>query len=412
MKKWFVVFLSLALVCCMASGALADLVWCGWSGEEASTKPSLEKMMEGWNSANEQQVSWVGWPWEDTLQQLLIRSSGSEALDVAQVDSSMFPALIEAGLLEDLSTLIDPAWLEENFPESALNFGRKDGIQYGMPWTTASIGMTYNPTILASVGYDAPPTTLAEFEECLAKLRESDKDLIPYALSTKDSTATADFMPWLWAFGGSVFNENGECVLDSQECIDTLTWYQKMAEAGCIKANMSRFDARQLYAMGKVAFYDDAIMARSICASNGVAEADLDKTILPMLRPVLNDGDAPSSSMWGHLLVVFKNSADKAAAAEFVKYLVSEEVSLNYFNECDMLPVMNSALAADVVVNNPWSCAWSQISATGREDELKFYANNNELTTIISEEVQAVVIGEKTPEEAAKSMKTRFDNAM
>ena len=111
---------------------IRDSVWCGWSGEEASTKPSVDKMIEGWNASNDVKVSWTGWPWADTLQQLLIRSSGSEPLDVAQVDSSMFPALIEAGLLEDLNTIIDPAWLSENFPESALNFGRKDGVQYGI----------------------------------------------------------------------------------------------------------------------------------------------------------------------------------------------------------------------------------------------------------------------------------------
>ena len=412
MKKWFSLLLSLVLACCLTTGALADIVWCGWSGEEASTKPSVDKMIEGWNASNDVKVSWTGWPWADTLQQLLIRSSGSEPLDVAQVDSSMFPALIEAGLLEDLNTIIDPAWLSENFPESALNFGRKNGVQYGMPWTTASIGMTYNPTLLASVGYDAPPATIEAFEDCLAKLREKDKDLIPYALSTKDTTATADFMPWLWAFGGSVFDESGACVLDNQACIDTLAWYQKLAEAGYIKANMSRFDARQLYAMGKVGFYDDAIMARSICASNGVAEADLDKTILPMLRPVLKEGDAPTSTMWGHLLVVFKNSSDKASSADFVKYLVSKDVSLDYFAECNMLPVMNEALADEAVVSDAWASAWSEISATGRENELKFFANSNELSTIISEELQAVVIGEKTPEDAAKSMKTRVDNAM
>ncbi len=415
MKKLLTLALALLLTLSMTTGALAapGLVWCGWSGEEASTKPSIEAMMAGWNAANpDVQVSWTGWPWADTLQQLLIRSGGSEQLDVAQVDSSMFPALLEAGLLEDLGTLIDPAWLAANFPEAALNFGRKDGVQYGMPWTTASIGMTYNPTLLAAVGYDAPPATVVQFEDCLAKLREMDKDLIPYAISTKDDTATADFIPWLWAFGGKIFDESGACALDSQASIDTLAWYKKLADAGYIKANMSRFDARQLFAQGKVAFYDDAIMARSICASNGVAAENLDKTIQPMLRPVLKEGDKPTSTMWGHLLVVFKKSGDKAKAAEFVKYLVSKDVSLNYFKESSMLPVMNEALSDELVTSNPWAAQWSNITATGAENELKFYPQNAELTTIISEEVQAVVVGEKTPEDAAKSMKTRIDAAL
>jgi len=116
--------------------------------------------------------------------------------------------------------------------------------------------------------------------------------------------------------------------------------------------------------------------------------------------------------MWGHLLVVFKKSGDRAKAAEFVKYLVSKDVSLKYFQECSMLPVMSEALADELVTSNPWAAQWSKITATGAENELKFYPQNAELTTIISEEVQAVVVGEKTPEDAAKSMKARIDAAL
>lgn len=390
-----------------------ELVWCGWSGEEASTKPVIEGMVSSWNTANPNtSVSWVGWPWADTLQQLIIRNDGSEKLDVAQIDSSMFPTLVDAGALVDLNTVFDPQWLKDNFPAPALEFGQKDGKQYGLPWTTASIGMLYNPTLLASVGYTEPPKTMAEFEDCLKKLREKDKDIIPYAISTKDSTATADYMPWLWAFGGSVFDNAGKPVVDNEAGVKVLTWYKDMADKGYIKANMSRFDARQLFAQGKVAFYDDAIMARGICESNGVAAADLDKTIQPMLRPVLKEGDKPTSSMWGHMLAIFSKSKDQAQAVEFVKHLVSEEQSLTYFDKSGMLPVMNSALANDKVKNNTWASKWSEITATGRDSELKNYSQNAELSTIISEELQAVIVGQKTPEDAAKSMKSRLESAL
>ena len=390
-----------------------ELVWCGWSGEEATTKPIIEGMISSWNSATPNApVSWVGWPWADTLQQLIIRNGGSEKIDVAQIDSSMFPTLIDAGALTDLNTVFDPAWLKENFPAPALEFGQKDGKQYAIPWTTASIGMLYNPTLLASVGYAEPPKTMEEFEDCLKKLREKDKDLIPYAISTKDGTATADFMPWLWAFGGNVFDASGKPTVDSEFGIKVLTWYKSMADKGYIKSNMSRFDARQLFAQGKVAFYDDAIMAEGICESNGVAAADLEKTIQPMLRPVLKEGDKPTSSMWGHMLVIFDKSQDKEEAAEFIKHIVSEEQSLNYFDQSGMLPVMNSAISNEKVTSDPWSGKWSEITATGRDSELKGYSQNAELSTIMSEEIQAVIVGQKTPEAAAKAMQTRLEAAL
>jgi multiple sugar transport system substrate-binding protein len=402
---------------CLLAGAVpafaapAGLVWCGWAGEEAATKPLVQTMIDDWNNANPEKVTWVGWPWAQTLQQLVIRLQGSENIDVAQVDTSMFPTLVAMDAVVDFGTLYDKGWLESNFTKASLGFGMSQGKQLGMPWTTASIGMVYNPTLLASVGYKEPPATIAEFEDCLAKLRAKDKDLIPYALSTKDATATADFGPWLWTFGGSFFDDKGRIVVDSKAGIDTLTWYKKLADNGYIKANMSRFDARQLFAQGKVGFYDDAIMARGIAQSNGVKPEALDAAIRPMLRPVVKAGNAPASAMWGHLLVIFKKSANQKRAGDFVKHLISDRESIMYFENSGMLPVMKSALANPKVTSNAWAKSWSAITSTGRNNEFMLYANNAELTNIVSEEVQAVIIGKKTPDKAAADMKARLTAA-
>ncbi|MHC1771748.1 MAG: ABC transporter substrate-binding protein [Flexilinea sp.] len=416
MKKisiFVVLLMAFALTFSSVSAESVELVWSGWSGEEASTAPILEGMITAWNEANpDVQVSWVGWPWADTLQQLIIRNDGSEKLDIAQVDSSMFPTLIEAGALIDVTSVIDKAWLDENIPASALGFGQKDGIQYGVPWTTASIGMTYNPELLTATGFAEPPVTISEFEEMLAAIHKANPDAIPYALSTKDSTCTADFLPWLWAFGGDVFDADGNVIIDNAEGVAVLEWYKKLADSGYIQANMSRFDARQLFAQGKVGFYDDAIMAKGIAISNGVDPAKADAVIQPMLRPVLNEGDTPTSTMWGHLLVIFGKSANQKEAAEFLKHVISEEQSLIYFKSTGMLPVINSAINNEAVVNDSWASKWSEITATGRNNPLTLLPQNAELTTIISEEVQAVIVGSKTPQEAAESMKVRLESAL
>jgi len=387
----------------------AELVWSGWAGEEAATRVIIDQMMDSYPNAN---ISWVGWPWAEVTQQILIRFHGSELIDVAQIDSSMFTTLIEAGALADLTDIFDSEWLNENFPEPALAFGQMDGVQYAMPWTTASIGMVYNPTLLAAVGFDSPPTTLDEFEEVLSRLREYDSDIIPYAISTTDTTAAFDFMPWLWAFGGSILGADGSVTIDSEEGIATLRWYQEMAERGYIRANISRFDARQLFAQGRVAFYDDAVMANGIALTNGVEEADLDATIQPMLRPVLRSGDAPTSVMWGHLLAIISTSDNKVEAADFIKHVLSDEQSIPYFNQSGMLPVMNSGLSHPDVINDTWAAQWSEITNYGRDDEFKFFPQNAELQNIISEELQAVIVGQKTPEEAAEAMRRRLSEAL
>jgi multiple sugar transport system substrate-binding protein len=386
-----------------------EMVWAGWSGEEAATKPIIEGMISSWNEKNPNAtVKWVGWPWAETQKQLIIRSQGSEALDVAQVDVGMFAALSDMGVLEDLSTVFDANWLKDNFEDASLKVGQVNGKQLGLPWTLASIGMTYNPTLLKNAGVTTIPKTVDEFEQALKKLKDSNKDIIPYALSTKDATATADFQPWLWTFGGSIFDASGNVVINNEQGVKALTWYKSLIDKGYIKMNMSRFDARQLFAKNQVGFYDDAIMARGIAKTNGVADANLDTTIQPMLRPVLNSGDTPASSMWGHILVVFKNSKNKKTAGEFIKHIVSEDQSLKYFDNSGMLPVMKTAMANEKVQNNAWAKQWLEITKNGKNSELALLKQNAELSNVISEEIQAALLGKKTPQKALDDAATRM----
>ena len=413
MKKTIALFLAVALLLATAGSAMAaDLVWAGWSGEEASTKPMIEKMISDYNAGDSgNKVTWLGWPWGDVAQQLIIRLQGGEPLDVSQLDSSMFSSIFELDACYTVEELFDADFISQLSPVG-LDYGtNSNGQHIGVPWTMASIGMVYNPELLSAVGYDAPPTTVEEFEKCCAALKAKDPDIIPYGLSTKDNTATADFMPWLWANGGSLLDGDKPAV-NSEAAIATLAWYQKMAKAGYIQSNMSRFDARQLFAQGKIAFYDDAIGCRGVAVSNGVAEDKVDSVIRPMLRPVLKEGDTPTSVMWGHILVVFKNSANPQAAADFIKSILSDENALMYFKGAGMLPVTKSGLENETVKTNEWASTWSSITATGRKNELMINPYSAALSTIVSEEVQAVVVGQKEPAQAAADMESRMLSAM
>ena len=53
-----------------------NIVWAGWSGEEEATKDIFGRMMKAYEDASGNTVTWVGWTWADTAQQLLIRTSG------------------------------------------------------------------------------------------------------------------------------------------------------------------------------------------------------------------------------------------------------------------------------------------------------------------------------------------------
>lgn len=387
----------------------ADIVWAGWSGEEESAKGIIKGMIDDFNTKETgTTVSWVGWPWAETLQQLLIRNQGGEQLDIAQVDISMFASLAAAGVLVDLNEVMGEDYLEDNFEASSLAVGYYQGEQLGMPWSMASIGMLYNPELLKQAGWDNPPVTVAEFEQCLADVSKLGSDIIPYGVATKDATAAGDFAPWLWTFGGNIYGKGGEVSINNEAGVQTVEWYQSLLDKNYIRMNISRMDSRQLFAQGKMAFYDDAVLAKGVAVGNGVDPAKVNDVCKPMLRPVLKEGDTSQSVMWGHMLVIFKKSAYPAQAAEFAKHLVSEGQALKYFENNGMPPTMKSVLASDTITKDEYANAFIEITKTGCLEETALNPKNSEIKTIITEELQAALLKDKNAQKALDDAASRI----
>ena len=386
-----------------------NIVWAGWSGEEEASKDIFQRMMDTYEQNSGNTVTWVGWTWADTAQQLLIRTQGGEQLDLAQVDIGIFNTVAQAGVLADWNEILGEDYMKETFEQSALDVGNIDGQQLGMPWSMASISMVYNPEILSAAGWDEVPVTIAEFEQCLADIKASNPDVVPYAVSTKDATCAGDFMPWLWTFGGAIFNEDGSVAINSDAAVACVEWYQSLMEKGYIAMDTGRGEARQLFAQGQVAFYDDAVLAKGQAVSNGVDPDEVVNVCSAMNRPVLNEGDQPQSTMWGHMLVVFKDSEYKEQAAELAQTLVSDEVAMDYFTNNGMPPVTKSAASLDEVKNDAYLNGFLESTSTARLEETARMANANEVKTIITEELQYALLGQKSAEQAVSDMAARLE---
>lgn len=387
----------------------ASIVWGGWSGEEEAAKDIFNMMMDEYETTTGNEVTWVGWTWADTAQQLLIRTQGSEQLDIAQVDIGMFNTLAAAGVLADLNEVLGEDYLTENFEASALEVGQVDGKQLAMPWSMAAITMVYNPELLASAGWDEPPVTMDEFEQCLADIKAMDSSIIPYGVSTKDATAAGDLMPWLWTFGAYVFDDAGNVTIDSEQAVATIEWYQDMLDKGYIAMDTGRGDARQLFAQGKIAFYDDAVVAKGQVVNNGVDPDDVSNVCSAMARPVLNEGDAPQSTMWGHMLVIFDKSEFKAQAAELAKVLVSDDVAMEYFTNNGMPPVTKSLASSEEVQNDPYINGFIESTKTASLEETARMINASAVKTILTEELQAALLGQKDAAQAIADMQARLE---
>ncbi len=399
--------------------AQQGMTFSNWSGSEAGSKEVIEWMISSFNESQgvENQVTQINWPWGDTESQLALRAQGSQQFDVAQIDIKMLPALAQAGVLADVSTIFPENYFKDNFTQGAINVGQYKGVQYGVPWTVAPIAMISNTQILKDSGVDFEIKTIADFEKaCDMVLKnhpsnnDSDKgnDIVPFAAMTKDSGTTApDFLVWLWTFCGNVFDNDGNCTLDNQQSIDALNWFKSLKDKGYIQEAMGRGDARILFKEGRVAFYNDALGAKG--AIQNEKFGNIEDYVLPMCNPVLKSGDLPQANAWGHLLVIIKKSPKTADAKTFIEYLLSDDVALKYFKDTGKLPSKNSVLANDLVKNDYWSNSWTPILQNARLTEL-VGMNAAVYNSIITEELQSLLSGNKSTEEVAKTMKSRIEN--
>ncbi|KLU62433.1 putative ABC transporter-binding protein precursor [Peptococcaceae bacterium CEB3] len=394
--------------------AKESLVWSGWAANEKSTKPSIDQMTSSWNKAHpDQTVTWQGWPYDQTEQQLIIRSQGGQKLDLAQIDMNWLPTLASTGDLVNLESLLGKQWLQSNFTQNQLNLGQVGGKQYGVPWSMASIGMVYNPTLLKSVSVSAPPQTTQEFEKDLELLKAKYPNSIPYALSTKGTSELAsDFQIWLWTFHANVFDAQGNPVINSQGAVQALTFLKDLKDKGLIKMDVGRFDARQFFAKGDIGFYLDAFPANAFAQTNGVPAKDIAKTIQPMPMPVLNPGDHPQSLAWGHLLVVFNKSKDLKTDAAFIKHVLSPSEELMYFKNTQMPPVEKSVVSDSTIQGNAWTKDWLSGAQFAKRDQTSAYTNQSKLQTIIGSAVQSALLGQTSPQQALNNAENQIKSAV
>lgn len=397
-----------------------SFTFAGWSAEEEASRPVIFEMLESFNQANPgTQATWLGWPWSQVQQSLVLRYRSGEATELSQLQERWLPTFATLDALVDLGEVFGQDYLESQIDPGLLRLGNIGGKQLGIPWTAASIGMVANTRVLSDAGVSELPTTVDEFVESLRAIKAHNPDSVPYALMTKNNLSMSpDFQIWLWTFGGQVFDEDGNVLVDSPEGLAALTFMVDLLNEGLAARDIDRPDARRLFAQHQTGFYFDAPLARGFARTNSGDGDAFDRHVAALPTPVLEEGNPPRSVAWGHLLVMFKHArqeqptVDSGPARLLAHLAFNDEPQLAYFDAVGLFPVSRSALAAPAISSDDYVSVWSQAATTALRDEPSLWPNSAELTNVIGEEVQSALLGQKTPERAITDMAARLESLM
>lgn len=378
-----------------SGGAAGQPRLTAWSLQFEGEEKALKEIIADYEKQKDVKIATTSFPYEEYLRQLLIQMRGGNVSGAVQINYDWLSTMAGQDALIDLSSIAQ----EEGYTETSLQGGKFQGTQYGLPWTTASIGLIANSGLLKQAGVSKMPTTIEEFEAALEALKGIE-GVTPYAAMTAIDQLK-DIIPWIWTFGGDIIS-NGKGTLGDKGSVQAVQWYKDLLDQGYIASEVDRFDARALFSQGKVGFYDDAPLARAELLSQS-PDPNLASKITPLPRPVRGSGD-PQALLWGRIVVVIEGEGDDASA-EFARYLTSDkEAILKWFEATTLPPTTEEALQSEEVQSSEFLSTFAEeITPFARPSPFWDYPEYARMDTILGEQVQAVLAGKASAQEAMET---------
>lgn len=297
-----------------------------WS-EKIAEGSAFDKIIETYEESHpdiviESQVI----PYNQILDQLLIMNSSGKIPDCAQIHGSMMSTLVAADVLEPLDTWVSEE-TKDDFYENVKEPLIYDGQLMGLPWVPSPDVLYYNKELLERAGYDAPPKTSEELYEMAEKIGQlpGEEKIYGLGISSKKLPETGyQFLPYLWAEGGDIVNQNGEITMETPEMKRVLEKTGKMMENETVPVGMEINDLRALFAQGRLGFIFEGDYGTAMFAEASPEETDFMKKIGTAIAPAGKDGNC-MSGFYEHNLGVFSGSQHKKEAVEFIEWLSSSE---------------------------------------------------------------------------------------
>lgn len=416
--KNLVASLTLAATAFGAVAAEKEITFLNWVTAEPSNQPVVQGLIDKTGVP----VKVLSSSWGDMQKNVFLRVRTKQNLDVYQSSAKWLPTFAQLPNLVDFNEVYGKEYLESIISPAVLAAGQFKGKQYGMPWNTGSISLVSNKDVLSKAGVSDSPKTISEFVAALEKVKASNPQSTPYAMMTKgNNLISSDFQLWLWAHGGSIFDDSDKLTINSEQTVQTLNFMKDLIERDLASLDTDRGAARRMFGQGNAAFYFDAPVARGFARDFSGQGADYDKFVYPIEVPVVKAGLTPHSMEWGHLLIMLKTDAAKkdgkiskeSASAKFVSGLtMNDEVQLDYFRSSGAIPVTESARNNPEVTKEQFIVDWNNSLGLPKRNELSPLKNSSNYIAVVSEEVQSVILGKKDAKTAAADMESRIQRMM
>jgi multiple sugar transport system substrate-binding protein len=219
-----------------------------------------------------------------------------------------------------------------------------------------------------------------------------------------DGTFAWVTLPWIWSFGGDITDPEitkASGYLNSPQTVAAYEFLLKMYQDGCISPVIlgNGIDPFTGYGQDSYASMDNGPWTYSIV--NGQYP---DKVISAAAFPA---GDGGSIDVvGGENIVLFKQSKNKDAANEFLRFILSDEYQLK-MSETGQIPVKASLIELDAIKNHPYLGVFLEQLRTSKARTV--HPQWQLMDEILIEAGQLILRGDATPQEALDNAAQQID---
>jgi N,N'-diacetylchitobiose transport system substrate-binding protein len=342
-------------------------------------------------------------PWAQAHDKFTTSIAGGKTPDVAEMGTTWTPEFADQGAFEEVSK---PA--SGQYVSSLVDAATLDGKVWGKPWYAGSRALIYRKDVLEKAGVEPPKT----WDEVIAAAKAI-KAKVPGIFPTGYTGLTEHmYLPTIWQAGGEIAKQEGDgwtSALNTPEAAKAIQFYTDFYKQGLTpKAAIGweEPDAQTAFVNG-----DIAMLIGGGWTYNSIIDTKpgLKSKIGTILEPAGPSGKDTAFAGGSHL-VVFKGSKNKALAGAFVDYML-EASNLNKFTgEIGFLPGTVAGIEASGYLDDP-------IRKPFAEQLLEHSAvyppsprwGALEGANIFDGEIQKVMRGKQTPQEAAQNLAEKMD---
>lgn len=354
---------------------------------------NFEKMVEAYNNLPEGRVHVTVEliPRAELLKKYTLGIATGDLPEIAIVDNPDAASLTAAGMFEEVTEMLN-GWEGNSFVSGPLESGQYEGKQYTLPFRSNCLGLFVNEEHLEAAGVEKVPETWDELLSACEKLKGMGTPSYPFAMSAvKSEEGVFHFMPFFQSTGATVNEADSEGGIKAFEMIAQLASEGYMSNE-CI--NWTQNDVEKQFAAGNASM----MINGSWQISNILADApELEYSIAYIPK------DKESvSSLGGENIGITKSAENVEACWDFVSWMLSRENNVP-FN------VAGAAISprADVTPEEQYP----------EDEKMRVFVELfemakprgphpkwTEISGAYQEGIQAVLVGSKTPEEAAAAV--------